>query len=127
MKGSCPIKTAPQWTQSVETLGEDNTWKLWIDSPTGDILPPVKGAFYFFIEAKPRQAADLLNKHIPLSKKALLTTDNKKSLTEIISAADRRDRPGLQEIESPPGCGKFYIQRHLPVFLHLHCKPVEQR
>lgn len=86
-KGSCPIKTDLQWTQSVEALGEDNTWKLWIDSPTGDILPPAKGAFYFYVEAKPRQAADLLNKHIPLSKKALLTADNKKSLTEIISAA----------------------------------------
>jgi len=87
-KGSCPIKTNLQWTQSVEALGEDNTWKLWIDSPTGDILPPVKGGFYFYIEAKPRQAADLLNKYISLSKKAALTQDNKKSLTEIISAAN---------------------------------------
>ena len=88
MKGSCPIKTSPQWTQSVEVLGEDNTWKLWMDSPEGDILPPIKGAFYMYIEDNPRKAADLLNKYIPLSKKADLTAGNKKSITEVISAAN---------------------------------------
>lgn len=87
MKGACPIETSPEWKNSVEVLGEDNTWKLWIDSPTGEILPPLKGGFYLYIEAKPRQAADLLNKHIPLSKKAALN-EGRKSITEIILEAN---------------------------------------
>jgi hypothetical protein len=88
MKGACPIKSNPDWVASSDALGENNTWKLWIDSPTGDILPPLKGGFYLYIEAKPRQAADLLNKYIPLSKKAEITKSNKKSVTDIILAAN---------------------------------------
>lgn len=88
MKGACPIKTNPDWVASADALGENNTWKLWMDSPTGDILPPLKGGFYLYIESKPRQAADLLNKYIPLSKKAEMNTGNKKSVTDIILAAN---------------------------------------
>ena len=86
MKGACPIETSPSWTKSVDVFGEDNTRKLWIDSPTGDLLPPIKSAFYFFIEAKPRKAADLLNKYIPVNKKAEFAR-SRKSVTEMIEAA----------------------------------------
>lgn len=85
MKNACPLKTSQDWVESEKTLGENNTYKLWMDSPTGDILPPLKGAFYMYIEEKAVEASDLLNKYIPLSKKAAFS--DSPSVTEIIEAA----------------------------------------
>jgi len=69
MKGSCPLKTAPDWLALENTIGENNTWKVWMSSRE-DVLPePVAGAFFLFTEAEPIKAAALLNKYVPLVKR----------------------------------------------------------
>lgn len=85
MKGSCPIKTHPDWVESTRVLGENDTWKLWIDSPTGEILPPIKGSFYLFVEENPKAAAFLLEKYIPAGKRAVFS--NKTTVTDMITQA----------------------------------------
>ena len=34
MKGSCPIKTNPDWVSLENSIGEKNTWKVWMASKT---------------------------------------------------------------------------------------------
>lgn len=70
MKDSCPLKTNPDWVESEKVLGENNTWKLWMESSTGDLLPPIKGAFYFYTNQRPKDAAKLLETYIPAGLRA---------------------------------------------------------
>ena len=70
MKGSCPIKTSADWQNLQNTIGENNTWKVWMSSRE-DMLPePSVAAFFLFTEAEPAKASVLLNKYVPLSKRA---------------------------------------------------------
>lgn len=85
MKGSCPLKTNPDWVESEKVLGENNTWKLWMDSSTGDILPPIKGAFYFYTNQKPKEAAKLLETYIPAGLRA--NFNNATRVTDMLDAA----------------------------------------
>jgi hypothetical protein len=64
MKGSCPLKTTIEWVASTKAFGEDNTWELWMVSKEGILPEPVGGAFYYFAKENPKQAAQMLTKHI---------------------------------------------------------------
>lgn len=70
MKGSCPLKTSPDWIALESSLGEDNAYKIFIAN-TSEILPePVKAAFYLYAENNPQAAAVLLDSNIPATIKA---------------------------------------------------------
>jgi hypothetical protein len=97
MKGACPIKTSPDWVALEKTLGEDNTWKIWMSSRQ-DILPePVAGGFFLFLEAEPAKATALLNKHVPLVKRQEFTYNT--SALELIENAkeDMFNEPAYKE------------------------------
>jgi len=69
MKGSCPLKTSPQWLGLRSVIGDNNTWKVWMASKTDDLPEPVAAAFYLYVSEKPEIAAALLEKYIPLGKR----------------------------------------------------------
>lgn len=69
MKGSCPIKTNPDWVSLENSIGEKNTWKVWMASKTEVLPEPVAAAFYLYAGEKPEAAASLLENNIPASAK----------------------------------------------------------
>ena len=70
MKGSCPIKTNSDWLALTSTLGEDNAYRIFMANSEEELPEPIKAAFYLYIENQPKEAAFLLDKHIPDIKKA---------------------------------------------------------
>lgn len=69
MKGSCPLKTSPQWLGLRSVIGDNNTWKVWMASNTDDLPEVVAAAFYLYVSEKPEVAANLLEKYIPAARR----------------------------------------------------------
>jgi len=85
MKGSCPIKTSPDWVALETALGEDNAYKIWLDTPTEEMLEPIKAAFYLYAEENRDTAARLLNENI--SKYVKSTFNQNTTLFDMIDSA----------------------------------------
>jgi len=85
MKGSCPIKTSADWQNLQNTIGENNTWKVWMASREDELPEPSVAAFYLFTESEPAKASVLLNKYVPLSKR--IDFDYSTSVLDIVLSA----------------------------------------
>jgi len=85
MKGSCPLKTSPDWTSSQDVLGENKTWELWMTSKDGVIPEPIIGSFYFFTKENPAIAAQILDQAIP--KKVKINFNYGTTIIDMISSA----------------------------------------
>ena len=88
MKGSCPLKTSPDWTSSQDVLGENRTWELWMTSKDGVIPEPSIGAFYFFVKENPALGVQILNQEI--SKQAKVNFTFATSIVDMISNASEK-------------------------------------
>ena len=88
MKGTCPLKTTPDWTSSQEVLGEDKTWELWMVSREGVVPEPLLGSFYFFVKDNPALGASILDAEIPKNVKINFTFST--SISDMISQAPEK-------------------------------------
>ena len=88
MKGSCPLKTSPDWTSSQDILGENRTWELWMTSKEGVIPEPLVGAFYFFTKENPALAAKILDQEIP--KKVKVNFNFGTNIVDMINSAPEK-------------------------------------